>query len=119
MPTESKQLAGLVGPAILGLSATEALNMDIYASQAAPVVYLNGTILFVAGLALVRAHNRWRLDWTLLLTLSGWVALLLGLYRMVCPMAQQAGNAPATYVMLAVLFIGGAILTASAYLQRN
>ena len=119
MPTQSKQLAGLVGPAILALSTTEALNMDIYATQTAPVVYLNGTILFVAGLALVRAHNRWLPDWTVLLTLSGWVALLLGLYRMVFPNASQAGNGAATYVMLALLFVAGAILTASAYLKKN
>lgn len=89
--------------------------MNIYAVQTAPVVYLNGTLLFVAGLALVRAHNLWRRDWTVLLTLTGWVALLLGLYRMFFPVAPQASAGAATYAMLAVLFIVGAILTAAAY----
>lgn len=28
--------------------------------------------MFVAGLAIVRAHNRWAPDWTVLVTLSGW-----------------------------------------------
>ncbi len=114
----SKQLAGLVGPAILAVSASEALNMDIFAAQTAPVVYLNGTLLFIAGLALIRAHNFWRGDWTLLLTLSGWSALLLGLYRMFVPAWPQASNDAGTYLMLAALFVGGAILTAFANWPR-
>jgi hypothetical protein len=31
--------------------------------------------MFVAGLAIVRAHNQWVLDWTVLVTLSGWFFL--------------------------------------------
>ena len=50
----SRQLAGLIGPTLVALGATEALNMHIFENQIAPVVYLNGTILFVVGLALVR-----------------------------------------------------------------
>lgn len=34
---------------------------------------LIGPVLFVAGLAVIRAHNRWRLDWTLLVTVLGWL----------------------------------------------
>jgi len=70
--------------------------MGIYEGQTPPVVYLNGTILFVAGLALVRAHNAWRRDWTVMLTLSGWVALVVGLCRMFFPTAPQAGQGAAT-----------------------
>lgn len=93
--------------------------MGIYAAQTAPVVYLNGTVLFVAGLAVVRAHNRWRWDWTLLVTLCGWAGMLLGLYRMIWPSGQQAGDSLPTYALLALLFVVGAILSAAAYLPER
>ena len=111
----SKQLAGLVGPSLLTLSVTEAINIDIFSVQTPPVVYLNGTVLFVAGLALVRSHNRWRADWTILVTLSGWTALLLGLWRMVFPTAGQAHGGLATDLLLAGLFVVGAVMTIAAY----
>jgi hypothetical protein len=45
--------------------------------------------MFVAGLAIVRAHNRWRADWTVLVTLSGWLALTFGAARMFAASAYQ------------------------------
>ncbi len=50
--TDSKRMAGLVGPTMIAIGVTEAINMDVFATQFAPVVYLNGAILFVAGLAI-------------------------------------------------------------------
>jgi hypothetical protein len=73
----SRKLAGLIGPTMVAIGATEASNMDIFSNQIAPVVYLNGTVLFVAGLAIVRAHNLWTWRWPVMLTLTGWVALYL------------------------------------------
>lgn len=119
MATSSQQLAGLVGPAILAISSSEALNMGIYAEQTAPVVYLNGTLLFIGGLALVRAHNFWNRDWRVLVTLTGWACLLIGIFRMFLPNVPQAGDDTPTYVMLASLFVVGAILTAAAYVRRR
>ena len=56
-------------------------------SNPAPVVliYLNGTLLFVAGLSIVRAHNQWKADWPVLVTLMGWFAIVGGLFRMFDP----------------------------------
>jgi len=54
----------------------------LYDAQIPPVVYLSGTLMFIGGLAVVRAHNSWTRDWTLLVTLSGWFFLTLGLFRM-------------------------------------
>jgi hypothetical protein len=53
----SRQIARIVGPTLIALGISEALNLDAFAGNAAPVVYLNGTLLFVAGLAIVQAHN--------------------------------------------------------------
>ena len=111
----SKQLAGLIGPTLIALGATEALNLDIFANQIAPVVYLNGTILFVAGFALVRAHNRWTRDWRALVTLTGWTALVVGLIRMIAPDAPQADQSILTYAILSVIVMLGAILTLASW----
>lgn len=104
-PTDTRRLTGLIGPVLIALGATEAWNMDIYAAQTAPVVYLNGTILFAVGLALVRAHNRWSWRWPVLVTLTGWAALLGGLYRMAIPDAPQATEGVLTQMMLAVIAV--------------
>lgn len=95
------------------LAATEAFNMPIFAAQTAPVVYLNGTLLFVAGVAIVQAHNRWRWGWPLLVTLSGWGILVVGLVRMISPGAPQAVEGPVTdavFVALLALGVGLSVL---------
>lgn len=113
--TDSKQLAGLIGPALVVLGVTEACNMDIFSNQIAPVVYLNGAILFVAGLAIVRAHNLWMWRWSILITLTGWIALFGGLWRMAAPKAPQAAENVVTYAVLAAIAVIGAFLSFKAY----
>lgn len=113
--TDSKQLAGLIGPTMVALGATEAINIEVFSNQIAPVVYLNGAILFVAGLAIVRAHNLWIRRWPVIMTLTGWAALFGGLWRMVAPNAPQAAGNVLTYAMLAAIGATGAILSFKAY----
>ncbi len=113
--TDSRQLAGLIGPTMVAIGATEARNMDIFSNQIAPVVYLNGAIFFVAGLAIVRAHNVWSWQWAVLITLTGWVALIAGLWRMAAPSAPQAPANAVTYAVLAAITAIGGILSAIAH----
>ena len=113
--TDPKQLAGLIGPTLIVLSATEAGNMNVFANQIAPVVYLNGAILFVAGLAIVRAHNVWTWRWPAIITLVGWVALMGGLWRMAAPNAAQAPANVFTYTALAAIAAIGAALSIIAH----
>src|SRR5271166_1483673 len=82
--SESKRIAGLVGPTIVAMIVSEfpLVQPHLYDAQIPPVVYLSGVLMFVAGLAIVRAHNHWALDWSVLITLSGWFGLALGLFRM-------------------------------------
>lgn len=115
--TDSRQLARLIGPAMVAVAATEALNWSMFAQQIAPIVYLNGAILFVAGLALVNAHNRWVLNWPVLITITGWVLVAAGLYRMIAPEGPQAPQHPSSYAMLAALGGVGALLSFKGYLQ--
>ena len=118
---ESKRIAGLVGPTIVAMIASEfpPVQPHLYDIQIPPVVYLSGVLMFVAGLAIVRAHNRWARDWTLLITLSGWFGVVLGLFRMFAAGRYQrsAADTSATVFMVleGVLFVCGVIMTFKAY----
>ena len=70
---KSRRIAGLIGPTMIVMIVSEfpPVQPHLYDAQIPPVVYLSGVLMFVAGLAIVRGHNRWRGDWTVLVTLSG------------------------------------------------
>ena len=118
---DSKQIAGLVGPVLVAMLVSEfpLVQPHLYDTQIPPVVYLSGVLMFVGGLAIVRAHNRWARDWTVLMTLSGWFALVLGLFRMFAAGQYQRGsaNTSATVFMVAeaVLLACGIAMTFKAY----
>ena len=117
----SKRIAGLLGPTIVVMVASEfpLVQPHLYDAQIPPVVYLSGVLLFVAGLAIVRAHNVWRRDWTVLVTLSGWFFLLVGLFRMFAAGLYQrsSANASSIFFMIleGILFVLGLIMTFKAY----
>ena len=117
----SKRIAGLVGPTIVAMLVSEfpLVQPHLYDAQIPPVVYLSGVLMFVGGLAIIRAHHHWARDWTVLVTLSGWFALLLGLFRMFAAGLYQRGsaNTSATVFMVleGLLLLGGLVLTFKAY----
>lgn len=120
---DSKRIAAIVGPTIVAMIAAEfpLVQPHLYDAQIPPVVYLSGVLMFVAGLAIVRAHNRWARDWTVLVTLSGWFGLLLGLFRMFAAGQYQRGSAntsATTFMILeGVLLLGGLVMTYKAYVR--
>jgi len=115
---DSKRLAGLVGPTIVAMTASETLNLHIWAANDPRLTYLDGTILFVVGLSILRAHNRWA-GWPVLVTLVGWFAVALGLFRMFAPEARVGGVNTQTHAFIAVLFAAGAYLTYQAYRREE
>lgn len=121
----SAHIARLLGPALIGITVTEWLNLDVFAAAIGPTyathVYLDGTLLFVAGLAIVRAHNVWSRSWPVLITLVGWIGILGGLGRMVAPVAaQQAGKqASVVHASLVALLLIGVVLTFKGYRQED
>jgi hypothetical protein len=121
----SKRIAGLVGPTIIAMLVSEfpLVQPHLYDAQIPPVVYLSGVLMFVGGLAIVRAHNHWARDWTVLVTLSGWFFLVLGLIRMFAAGSYQRGsaNTSATVFMAleGILLIIGLIITVKAYSRQN
>ncbi|MDO1446584.1 hypothetical protein Q0590_10005 [Rhodocytophaga aerolata] len=109
------QLAGLLGPILVVLSISEGLNLHIWERVEANLVYLNGLLLFVGGLSIVRTYNYWALDWPMMITLTGWLSLMAGLYRMFFPNARQLKKSTFTYVVLLLLLVTGIILTYKGY----
>ncbi|MBK8559143.1 hypothetical protein [Candidatus Amarobacter glycogenicus] len=113
--TDSRQIAGLLGPIIVVVTLSEMVNFDIWEENLAPVTYLNGALLFAAGLAIIRTHNIWKPNWTLLVTLTGWGIGVLGLWRLFFPEADQAGENVAAYLGVGVLCALGCFLTFKGY----
>jgi hypothetical protein len=121
----SKRIAGLLGPALMAMVAAEfpLVQPHLYDQQIPPVIYLSGVLMFVAGLAIVRWHNFWRKDWTMLITLSGWGLLALGLFRMFAAGLYRRGttNTGTGFFMSIeiVLFAAGLIMTFKAYTRDS
>jgi len=117
----SQQIAGLVGPTLIVTLISEfpLVQPHLYDSQIPPVVYLSGVLMFVAGLAVVRVHNVWARNWTVLITLTGWFLLFLGLIRMfAASQYNQAAAGTSSTVFMAlegVLLIVALVLTYQGY----
>ena len=115
--TNSKHIAGLLGPSIVVITISETVNIHIWAGNTAAGVYLNGALLFVAGLAVVRAHNLWVRGWPAVVTVAGWFIMLLGLFRMFFPELQLEGAKHTSSVSVATMLVlvVGIFLTYKAY----
>ena len=130
--TNSKRIAGLLGPVLVALSVSEALNLGLLTAEFGPnlvqVVYLNGALLFVVGLSIVRAHNEWTRGWPVLVTFTGWISMLFGLIRMFAPVSgahfglnvqRPEQSIVFIYAMLVVLLAIGIVLTIKAYTRED
>lgn len=75
--------------------------------------------MFVAGLAVVRLHNTWARNWTVLVTLTGWFFLALGLVRMFAASqyhrAAKSTRSTAFMALEGVLLIVALTLSYQAY----
>ena len=120
---KSKSIAGIVGPTLIlmVLSELKVWNATLYDTQIVPLVYLSGVLLFVAGLTIVRKHNIWAWGWQTLITIIGWLGLLLGILRMFLPQMYSAKfrNDNFAFVVELILILIGLILTVKAYLPTK
>lgn len=125
--TNSKTIAGLIGPTLIALAASLLVNLNAIAALVEPVshdpalVLISGVISFVAGLAIVRVHNLWAAGWAVLVTILGWLLLVGGLTRMLFPIwlaglaADLVNNRGAIAGEAVVLLVIGVFLSYKAY----
>lgn len=118
---KSKSIAGIVGPTliVMVLSELKIWNPTLYDTQIIPLVYLSGVLFFIAGIAIVRSNNIWTWGWQTILTITGWLAVLLGLARMFFPqtyIAQFNNDSSALFIEILLILLG-IFLTYKAYLQ--
>ena len=114
--SNSKQIAALLGPTMVAMLVAEfpLVQPRLYDAQIPPVVYLSGVLMFVGGMAIVRAHNIWVRNWTVLVTLSGWFFLLLGLVRMFG--ASQYRQATASTSSWVFVLLEGCLLVVALFI---
>ncbi len=83
----AKRIAGLAGPMFIAIAASLLLNrkafldLAVQMSQEMGLIFLSGILLFLAGIAIVRAHNVWSGGWPVIITMLGWLAIVGGLTR--------------------------------------
>jgi len=118
MTNLTQRIAAVLGPTLVAVTVSEAINLRIWSDVHPTLVYLNGLILFAAGIFIVTSHNRWRPGKAFLVTLSGWLLVLAGAYRMFYPASPQGGPNPLTYTVIALLCLLGVALSAIAFLDR-
>ena len=124
--TTSKTIAGLIGPVFIAVAAAM-LNFGSFPALAeqfsrnSALIFVTGILLFVAGIATVRAHNIWAGGWPVLVTVLGWLAIVVGLARILFPASQAAlaggvGHSLGLTLAVAAVLLGlGAFLSFKAY----
>lgn len=60
----------------------------------AALTYLMGFIAVILGFLIVNFHNTWNKDWTVLITILGWLAMLKGVLIIACPRFVQGYSKP-------------------------
>jgi uncharacterized membrane protein len=120
-------IAKLVGPMLVVVSVGMLTNQDTYHAiigeflHSGALVYLSGLLSLLAGIAIVNAHNAWRAEWSVIITILGWLMVIGGIVRIVFPdftvrLGTTAYGSLAAVVIVGVigLVIGG-FLTFKGY----
>jgi len=117
--TDSRSIAQLIGPTLVAVTLSEALNLHIWSTTIPAVTYLDGALLFVAGLSIVRVHNLWKRGWSLAITLVAWASMCGGLFRMFAPEVESGRNPRLEYTIIAILFALGVFLTYKGFGRKR
>lgn len=120
-------IAKFLGPVFLAASAPMIIRpnsiqplADEFLKSPA-IMYVSGILVLTGGLSIVNTHNRWELDWPLLITLFGWALVIAGISRIVSPKVvadvggRMIGGSVITRLAGVVWGILGAFLTFKGY----
>jgi hypothetical protein len=125
--TNAELIAGFAGPLFMAIAAALLINRRTIAGLVTGVlnspefIFFSGIFTLIAGLAIVRAHNVWSAEWTVLVTIIGWLAIIGGLARIIWPDRVSAArdtlmgseNTLTGWALVALAL--GAFLTAKGY----
>lgn len=111
----STLIAKIIGIIYLSFGVGILLNSTYY-KQVIPkllenTVYLifGGFIAIIFGVLIIENHNYWVKNWTVLITIIGWIALIKGIFLLAFPttisMFKSFFNIPKLYPILGVLII--------------
>jgi hypothetical protein len=95
----SRFIAKLIGPICIAGGAGMLFNTAVFKAMFERglhdhlLIYIAGVIALTSGLAILALHNTWQCNWTVLITLFGWLATIGGIVRMVAPQfIEQLGE---------------------------
>lgn len=87
----SRFIAKLIGPICIAGGAGMLFNTAVFKAMFERglhdhlLIYIAGLIALTSGLAILALHNTWQCNWTVIITLFGWLATIGGIVRMVAP----------------------------------
>jgi hypothetical protein len=85
------QIFQLIGLAYLAIGVGMLLNQELYKKvftdfvENKAILYMGGVMALVIGYLLVTFHNVWVCDWTVIITVVGWMALIKGMVILIRP----------------------------------
>lgn len=125
--TNAELIAGFAGPLFIAVAVALLINRHTVAGLVTGVlntpefIFFSGIFTLLAGLAIVRAHNIWSAEWTVLVTVIGWLCVIGGFIRIVWPehvsslRDRMMGSENAITAWALVTLLLGAFLTAKGY----
>lgn len=125
--TNAELIASLAGPLFIAIAAALLINRKSVGGLVTGVlnrpefIFFSGILTLLAGLAIVRTHNVWSGEWTLLVTALGWACVIGGIMRIVWPervtewRSAALKNENTVTVWALVVLLLGAFLTAKGY----
>lgn len=119
--SNSKHIAKLLGPFLIAMVISEMMNPRIWDTVPVTQIYFAGLLWLLGGFAIIRTHNHWSFNWSVLITIIGWFAILGGLSRMFFPMSSQQGaqNLSVVLALQIILLAVGIILTFKAFWPKQ
>lgn len=87
----SMMIAQLLGPIYLAIGVGMLVNCDHYKKmydevmKSKGMMYLGGVGALLVGLLILRVHGMWMSDWSVVITIIGWLATLKGLGLLIIP----------------------------------
>jgi len=89
-------LAKLIGPLLVVIGIGLLIRHKDFREMATQflanraMIFLAGLLTLVAGLAMVNTHNVWELGWPVIITIIGWLSVVGGVFRILCPASVQS-----------------------------